>query len=163
MASEFFKTCKTLQVNNLTINKKMWFKDLNGKILSQIIGWKRFCISRDQNDLQLENLKVIKNKNKNLLVILAETRLMLEEIHVFLKDGSILIESIIDSVTQKAYTSNSVKKEKRKLLYSGNINVLMSEIFVDKKYFLDLKSYGIAGKGVIKIVLNRKPYDFELN
>ncbi len=136
---------------------------MNNSILNQIMGWKGFSITRENNDLKLDNLKVIKNKKKHMIVILAESRFMLEEIHVIQMTDKIIIQSIVDTSTGKAYSINTVQSVKNDLLTGGNFDVLISEIKMDKKYYLNLKSYGLARRGLIKIVLDYTPYHFGLN
>jgi hypothetical protein len=141
----------------------MWFKALNDRIAHQVIGLKKFAISREKNNLELENLKVIFNKAKNLMVVLADTRLVPEEIEVALLNHKLIIVPVFNMRANKSTSANSSRIQNRDRSDSSDAEMVSSEIYLDKKYLLDLKSYSIAGNGLIKIILNYKPYHFELN
>jgi hypothetical protein len=141
----------------------MWFKALNDRIAHQVIGLKKFAISREKNNLELENLKVIFNKAKNLMVVLADTRLVPEEIEVALLNHKLIIVPVFNMRANKNTSANSSRIQNRDRSDSSDAEMVSSEIYLDKKYLLDLKSYSIAGNGLIKIILNYKPYHFELN
>jgi hypothetical protein len=138
----------------------MWFKALNDRIAHQVIGLKKFAISREKNNLELENLKVIFNKAKNLMVVLADTRLVPEEIEVALLNHKLIIVPVFNMRANKNTSANSSRIQNRDRSDSSDAEMVSSEIYLDKKYLLDLKSYSIAGNGLIKIILNYKPYHF---
>jgi hypothetical protein len=116
---------------------------------------RQYYILRDRNNLGINKLTFIRDKFKNLLIILVESDIMMSrDVYVFLKENILVIEAPLLVDLQRPYRTHLIEKENLDEFNRETNSIGFSEIKLFKKYIYNIISFNMIKPGLLKIVLS---------
>ena len=124
---------------------------------NRIPDLKKFYILRDRNHLGIDRLTFIRDKHRQLLIILAESDSFISrDVYVFLKGNILVVEAPLFIDLQRPYRTHLIEKENLDDFNIESSEVGFTEIKLFKKYDYNIMSYHMIKPGLLKIVLSCK-------
>jgi hypothetical protein len=124
---------------------------------SRIPDMRQYYILRDRNRLGLNKLTFIRDKFRQLLIILAESDTMISrEVYVFLKENILVVEAPLFVDLEMPYRAHLIEKGNLDEFNKESSKIEFTEIKLFKKYEYNIISFNMIKPGLLKIVLSCK-------
>ena len=114
-----------------------------------------FQEQRIRNSFELDKVDFRRYSNRNLMVVLAQSDLLLSnETYVFLRKNYLVIETPMTTQLEHPFRMHLIEQDIRNEFERGITDIFFSEIKLNRKYQYNIISFGLVRPGLLKVVLN---------
>ncbi len=137
----------------------MYTRKMNHKMIP---GLQVCNILKEQNDLGISKVEYIMKRQKNLMILLAESELLTNEneLYAFVRDHTLVIEATLHVDVEKPVRTHLIERKKLEEFDNEIAEIRFTEIKLDKKYRYNVISLNMIKPGLLKIVMSCKPAGF---
>ncbi len=101
----------------------------------------------------LDRVDIKRFNKRNIMVILAHSQLISNEVYVFLRGNYLVIETPRIIQPEHPFRTHLIAEDVRSEFERGMMDILFSEIKMNRKYSYHIISYGLVRTGMLKVVL----------
>jgi hypothetical protein len=134
----------------------MYTRKMNHKIIPGL----QICnILKEQNDLGISKIEYIVKRQKNLMILLAESDLLVNEneLYAFVRDHTLVIEATLHVDVEMPFRTHLIEQKNLEEFDNEIAEIRFTEIKLDKKYRYNVISLNMIKPGLLKIVMSCKP------
>ncbi len=118
---------------------------------------RQYYILRERNHLGINKLTFIRDKFRQLLIILAESDTMISrDVYVFLKENILVVEAPLFVDLEMPYRTHLIEKGNLDEYNTDSSKIEFTEIKLFKKYEYNIISFNMIKPGLLKIILSCK-------
>lgn len=116
-------------------------------------------ILKEQNDLEISKIEYIMKRQKNLMILLAESDLLMNEneLYAFVREHTLVLEATMHVNVEKPFRSHLIEQKNLEEFDNEITEIRFTEIKLDKKYRYNVISLNMIKPGLLKIVMSCKP------
>jgi len=117
---------------------------------------------KEQSDLGISKIEYIMKKHQNLMILLAESDLLMNEneLYAFVRDHTLVIEATLHVDVEKPVRTHLIERKNLEEFDHEIAEIRFAEIKLDKKYRYNVISWNMIKPGLLKIVMSCKPVKF---
>jgi hypothetical protein len=133
------------------------------KMNHKIIPGLQVCnILKEQNDLGISKIEYIMKRQKNLMILLAESDLLVNEneLYAFVRDHTLVIEATLHADVEKPFRTHLIEQKNLEEFDNEIAEIRFTEIKLDKKYRYNVISLNMIKPGLLKVVMSCKPVKY---